>query len=173
MMKKPLIAISILSIFLLTACGQKIPDIGEAGNNNITDDTAISGDTVSISESSYGDSPSINNSSRDGFKSIYFAFDNYGISSSMQSTISHNVNNASKLSGKIKLEGNCDEFGTDEYNYALGLKRAKAAKDAMALEGTDVDRTVIVSFGESNPVCSNPSDSCYEKNRRVDFYLIK
>ncbi len=172
MMKKPLIIISIISLFLLTACGQKIPDIGDAGTNNITDDTAISGDTVSISESTYGDNPS-QNSSKDGFKSIYFAFDNYGISSSMQSVISHNVNNASKSSSKIKLEGNCDEFGTDEYNYALGLKRAKAVKDSMALEGVDVGRTVIVSFGESNPVCSSPTDSCYEKNRRVDLYLIK
>jgi len=172
MIKKLIIAVSILFLFLLTACGQKIPDVIESGNNNITDDTVISGDTVSINESNYGDSIT-KNSSRDGFKSVYFAFDNYSISSNMQNIISHNVNNAYKSSERIKLEGNCDEFGTDEYNYALGLKRAKAVKDSMALDGLDVGRTVIVSLGESNPVCSSPSDSCYEKNRRVDLYLIK
>ncbi len=172
MIKKLLIVISIPTLFLLTACSQKIPDIGEVGSSNITDDTVISGDTVSINESSYSDSL-VKNSSRDGFKSVYFAFDNYSISSSMQNVISQNVNNAYKSSSKIKLEGNCDEFGTDEYNYALGLKRAKAVKDSMALEGLDVSRTIIVSYGESNPVCSSPNDSCYEKNRRVDLYLIK
>ena len=74
---------------------------------------------------------------------------------------------------RIKIEGNCDEFGTDEYNYALGLKRAKAVKDAMAAQGVDAGRMVIISYGESNPVCNEPTDTCYARNRRADLRLAK
>ena len=56
----------------------------------------------------------------------------------MESAISKNVTVAGSAGGrKIKIEGNCDEFGTDEYNYALGLKRAKAVKDSMSSQGVN------------------------------------
>jgi len=84
------------------------------------------------------------------------------------------VNVAGNAGGKrIKIEGNCDEFGTDEYNYALGLKRAKSVRDSMTSQGINTSNMVMVSFGESNPTCTNSTDSCYGKNRRVDLRLIK
>jgi peptidoglycan-associated lipoprotein len=84
-----------------------------------------------------------------------------------------NIKVAMSGSSKIKIEGNCDEFGTDEYNYALGLKRAKAVEDSLAAQGVADSRMVIVSFGESSPVCTEPNDSCYDRNRRVDIRLVK
>ena len=91
----------------------------------------------------------------------------------MESNMNTNVKVGSSASSKIKIEGNCDEFGTDEYNYALGLKRAKAVKDSLAAQGVSSSKMVLVSFGESSPVCSEPSDSCYDRNRRVDIRLVK
>ena len=73
---------------------------------------------------------------------------------------------------KIKLEGNCDEWGSDEYNYALGLKRAKATKDALVADGVDAKKIVMVSFGESNPVCTQRNTACWKMNRRVDYRLL-
>ena len=169
-MKKIFIATLALILLMLTGCSQKAPDI--ASSNNISDATAITGDTVSIDENSYGNE-SGKNSSSDGFRSLYFAFGNYGISSNMQSLLARNVSVARQTSSKIKLEGNCDEFGTDEYNYALGLKRAKAVKDSLVSQGIAASKIVIVSYGEGNPVCSSASDGCYAKNRRVDLHLIK
>jgi len=55
----------------------------------------------------------------------------------------------------------------------LGLKRAKAVKDSLIAQGVNANKMVLISFGESNPVCSNPTDACYAQNRRVDLRLVK
>ncbi len=171
MTHKLLITTAILGL-ILGGCAQTAPDLD--GKNNISDANHIEGDTVSIDENTYGDGSTGNyNSSSDGFKSIYFGFADYSISPSMENNMNHNIEVANAASSKIKIEGNCDEFGTDEYNYALGLKRAKAVKDSIAAQGIDTSRMVLVSFGESNAVCTEPSDSCYERNRRVDIRLMK
>ncbi|MEA3498781.1 MAG: OmpA family protein, partial [Campylobacterota bacterium] len=109
--------------------------------------------------------------------SIHFAFDKYNISTDMRDVATTNattIDNVTKSydSLKIKLEGNCDEWGTDEYNYALGLKRAKATKDALVADGVDSDRIMLVSFGESNPVCTDKNVDCWKMNRRVDYRLL-
>ncbi len=174
MIKKIIVSATTFSLFLFSGCGQTAPGLSNGGANNISDASAITGDTVSINENAYGnESGASGNSSSDGFQSVYFDFGAYGVSSGMESGIRKNLSVAGTTPGKIKIEGNCDEFGTDEYNYALGLKRAKAVKDALVSQGLNASRVVIVSFGESNPVCSTPSDSCYGKNRRVDLRLIK
>ncbi len=100
-------------------------------------------------------------------ENIYFAFDNFFVSASMQSKVSNNVT-ATKNAGSIKLEGNCDEWGTDEYNYALGLKRANSVKNAMIASGANGSKISVVSFGESNPTCNTKSESCWQQNRRVE-----
>ncbi|HIP27872.1 MAG TPA: hypothetical protein EYG82_01705 [Sulfurovum sp.] len=179
-MNKSMIIVLAFSSMLLTGCSQKAPDLDiEDGKNNISESTEIAGDTVAIDENKYGNenTDSVNgsqyNSSSDGFQSIYFGFGDYGISSSMENHITTNTNVVNSANSTIKIEGNCDEFGTDEYNYALGLKRAKAVKDSIASQGVPESKMVIISYGESNPTCSSPTDSCYEKNRRVDLRLVK
>lgn len=168
---KSLLTTAIVSL-VFAGCAQTAPDLN--GSNNISDANAISGDTVSIDESGYGNEGSGNyNSSADGFRSVYFDFGEYAISSDMENNMNANIKVAMSASSKIKIEGNCDEFGTDEYNYALGLKRAKAVKDSIVGQGVDGSKIVLVSFGESSPVCTEPNDSCYDRNRRVDIRLVK
>jgi peptidoglycan-associated lipoprotein len=175
MIQKMIITTATFSALLLTGCSQTAPDLD--GKNNISDATQIAGDTVTIDENKYGNENGTAgnyNSSSDGFQSIYFEFGDYGVSSGMENSIISNANVVNGASAsKIKIEGNCDEFGTDEYNYALGLKRAKAVKDGISAQGVNTSNMVIVSFGESNPVCSNPTDGCYAQNRRVDLRLVK
>jgi peptidoglycan-associated lipoprotein len=177
MMIKIIITATAFSVLLLTGCSQTAPDLDGAGKHNVSDATQIAGDTVTIDENRYGNENGAGgrfNSSSDGFQSIYFDFGDYGISSSMENKIASNTNVAHNSGGaKIKIEGNCDEFGTDEYNYALGLKRAKAVKDGIAAQGVDTSKMVMISYGESNPICSNPTDGCYSQNRRVDLRLVK
>lgn len=175
MTHKLLITTAILSL-LLSGCAQPAPDLdgSNAGKNNVSDVNHIEGETVSIDENTYGnDSAGNYNSSSDGFRSVYFDFADYSISSNMENNMNNNIKVATAAASKIKIEGNCDEFGTDEYNYALGLKRAKAVKDSIAAEGVDTSKMVMVSFGESNPVCMELSDSCYDRNRRVDIRFVK
>ena len=171
MTHKLLVASAIFSL-ILAGCSQNAPDL--EGKNNISDADHIQGDTVSIDENGFGDgSAGSFNSSSDGFKSIYFDFADYSISPSMQNNMNHNFGVANTASSKIKIEGNCDEFGTDEYNYALGLKRARAVRDSLAAQGVNTSNMVMVSFGESNAICTEATESCYQRNRRVDIRLVK
>jgi len=105
---------------------------------------------------------------------IYFAFDKYDISPEMQAKIdaAAELGKAGASTYKVKLEGNCDEWGSDEYNFALGLKRADAVKKALVNDGIDATRISMVSYGESNPVCTEKTKECWAKNRRVDFKLL-
>jgi len=110
-------------------------------------------------------------------ESVHFAFDKYNLTDDMREVATSNYTkiDATKQSYdslKVKLEGNCDEWGTDEYNYALGLKRAKSAKDALVADGMNADNIVMVSFGESNPVCTQKNTACWKMNRRVDYRLL-
>ena len=186
MIRKIVLATATLSLLVFTGCGQTAPDLDgvNAGKNNVSDATQIASDTVTIDENKYGNQNSADgsngnstgkyNSSSDGFQSIYFGFGDYGIATGMEDRISGNtgvIKNAG--AARIKIEGNCDEFGTDEYNYALGLKRAKVVKDSIAAQGGDTSKMHIISFGESNPVCTEPTDVCYQRNRRVDLRLVK
>jgi len=180
------------SLFLFTACGQKVPEAPIDPNIRpvITDPNAFTDTPVMVNEGMDANTTSSGsevitqggrsidtsrfNSSGNGFRSIYFPFGGYGISPQMQARVNQDAAIVRSLSsGRVKVEGNCDEFGTDEYNYALGLKRAKSVKDHIVAQGADPRRMVIVSFGESNPVCSTPTDACYSQNRRVDLRLVR
>ncbi len=108
------------------------------------------------------------------FTRIYFDFDKFNIRQDMQDKVKTDaeVAKAAPAEMKIKLEGNCDEWGSDEYNFALGLKRAKSAKEALVAEGVAAERISMVSYGESNPVCTEHTKECWAKNRRVDFKVL-
>jgi len=106
--------------------------------------------------------------------SVYFAFDKYEITPDMQTKIdtAAELGKTTAADYNVKLEGNCDEWGSDEYNFALGLKRADAVKKAFVAQGIDAKRISLVSYGESNPVCTDKTQECWSKNRRVDFKLL-
>ncbi len=108
-------------------------------------------------------------------KKIYFDFDKYNIRPDQVERVDYDAslfNEEDAKEFKIRVEGNCDEWGTDEYNYALGLKRAKSVKEALAARGVASDRMTLISYGESNPVCTEHTRECWQKNRRVEFTLL-
>ncbi len=103
---------------------------------------------------------------------IFFDFDDYAIRSDMWDRIRSNVKFLlEKRDVKIVLEGNCDERGTNEYNLALGMKRALEVKKALMRLGIDESRIEVISFGEERPICTEQDESCYALNRRVDFVI--
>lgn len=115
------------------------------------------------------------NSTQANIQTVYFDFDKFNIKADQQGVISANaalLNAHGAGSFSVKVEGNCDEWGSDEYNYALGLKRAKSVKDALIRSGVSEDRIAVVSYGESNPVCSSKSKDCDAQNRRAEFKIL-
>ncbi|WP_022669972.1 OmpA family protein [Hippea alviniae] len=74
---------------------------------------------------------------------------------------------------KIRIEGNCDERGTIEYNLALGEKRALAAKQYLVSKGVSPDRITIISYGKSRPLDPAHNEYAWAKNRRDHFVFIE
>ena len=70
---------------------------------------------------------------------------------------------------KIRIEGNCDERGTIEYNQALGQRRAASAKKFLTDLGIPGARISLISYGKEKPVCAENTEACWQKNRRDDF----
>ncbi|MDC4223872.1 MAG: peptidoglycan-associated lipoprotein Pal [Candidatus Manganitrophus sp.] len=72
---------------------------------------------------------------------------------------------------KIQIEGHADERGTEEYNLALGERRAKSVMNFLVNLGINPSRLSSISYGEEKPFCSDKGESCYEKNRRAHFVV--
>ncbi|NPA55851.1 MAG: OmpA family protein [Epsilonproteobacteria bacterium] len=105
---------------------------------------------------------------------VHFDFDKYNIKQSQLPIVQNVANLIKDTKGNftVRIEGNCDEWGSDEYNYALGLKRAKTVKQALIDLGVDAKKLAIISYGESNPVCTAHTKECWAKNRRDNFTLL-
>lgn len=172
----------VLFSFFITSCAQQQASV-EDPNETPVDSMNVDGRVDGMQSNGDGsgmdgsESSSANEISRleQQLHAVNFKFDQFDIDGDMEDLLSENsekVNGGSFENKSIKLEGNCDEWGSDEYNYALGLKRARAAKDYMVSEGVDKTRISIISFGESNPVCSDKTKACWSKNRRVDTKLL-
>ena len=106
-------------------------------------------------------------------KDIHFDFDKYDIRPGDSKTLDGNAgwlkSNPNHL---VLIEGHCDERGTNEYNLALGDRRARATKDFLVAQGVRASRITILSYGEERPVCIEHNEGCWAKNRRAHF-LVK
>ena len=168
-MKKVVLASVAVATLLLSGCSSKNPEVDMNANSNQSADGSMSG--MSDADRLAALIANIENQ----VKSVYFDFDKFNIKGDQQGVVSANAavfNQADAQALSVKVEGNCDEWGTDEYNYALGLKRAKSAKDALVRNGVSADRIAVVSFGESNPVCTDKTKACDAQNRRADFKVL-
>ena len=74
-------------------------------------------------------------------------------------------------STRLLIEGHCDERGTEEYNLALGDRRANATKEYLAAMGISDSRVQTVSFGKDRPFCTSENDQCWQENRRAHFLI--
>ena len=106
-------------------------------------------------------------------KEVYFDFDKYDIRPEDAKTLDANAtwlkSNGDNL---VLIEGHCDERGTNEYNLALGERRAKATMNYLVSQGIQANRITIISYGEERPVCTEKTEACWAKNRRANF-LVK
>ena len=154
-----------VAVLVLTGCSQKSPEVDMTKKDVVKADTT---DGMSALQKLIA-------SLEANSKAIYFDFDKYTVRKDQQANIDANAalfNSAEAKQFTIKVEGNCDEFGTDEYNYALGLKRAKSVKDGLVAKGMVADRITVVSYGESNPACNEKNKACWDKNRRAEFKVL-
>ena len=106
-------------------------------------------------------------------KDIHFDFDKYDIRPGDAKMLDTNAgwlkSNPNHL---VLIEGHCDERGTNEYNLALGERRAKSTMNYLVSQGVQASRITIISYGEERPLCTEHNEECWAKNRRAHF-LVK
>ena len=104
---------------------------------------------------------------------IYFDYDKYNIRSDAQEIMSQNAKSLTDHpTSTIRIEGNCDERGTEQYNLALGEKRANSAKDYLVNYGINASRITTISYGKERPVAAGHNEGAWAKNRRDDFVIV-
>lgn len=105
-----------------------------------------------------------------GLQRIFFEFDQYVLTEQAKATL---VNNAGLLRAApaldVMIEGHCDERGSDEYNLALGEKRALATRTYLVSLGVAADRLSVISYGEELPLDPASNEQAWAKNRRAEF----
>jgi peptidoglycan-associated lipoprotein len=147
----------------LMACassGSSTPPPGGAGTRQITSEPTTTRGNDSDNEAGKQ------------LQAAYFDYDDFNLRVDAKNALRSNAEVLKQRSAsRVELQGNCDERGTEEYNLALGKRRAESAKRYLADLGIADNRMSTVSFGEENPAVQGSSEQAWAKNRRVDFVL--
>jgi peptidoglycan-associated lipoprotein len=105
-------------------------------------------------------------------RTVYFEFDKYDLKDDARAALAANADwMKTNARWHVLIEGNCDERGTNEYNLALGDKRANAAKQYLVSSGIDASRIRTISYGEERPADPGHNETSWAKNRRDDFVI--
>lgn len=170
MFKKVLSSLTLSVIFILSGCttkeGVSAKDLQQQSSSS--NFSTISQDDMQ-SNGALGQNYS-------NIQPVYFDYDQFVIKPDQAQIVKTNasiIKSNQQNIPKVQLQGNCDDRGTQEYNMALGLKRANAVKIELEKYGISVSQLSVVSFGKDNPICQTNDEACWSKNRRVDFNLAK
>lgn len=106
-------------------------------------------------------------------KDVYFAFDRAELSEEARAVLKDNSGwLKTHAAARVQIEGHCDERGAEDYNMALGAKRAQATMEYLTALGIPASRMSTVSYGEEIPVCKEHNEECWSKNRRARFVIL-
>jgi peptidoglycan-associated lipoprotein len=104
---------------------------------------------------------------------VYYEFDSINLRSDAEDTLKKNAAwMLANPNASVEVEGHCDDIGSDEYNLALGAKRAQIARDFLVSQGIAEDRLVTISYGKEAPACFERTEECRAKNRRARFVVF-
>jgi peptidoglycan-associated lipoprotein len=162
-MKLSRIAVSAVLASVAVACtkpAQPTPEITEPAPTADTGATATPAPDAAASSASADLSLS----------TVYFDFDSYALNDGAQSElrkIAQSVKGAGAV--KIQVEGHCDERGSNEYNLALGERRARAIQEFLVSEGLTASDLSTISYGEERPAAQGSTEEAWSKNRRGEF----
>lgn len=182
-----LVWVGVSLLFVQTGCGKKVtPVSGTAALSNESASSSlpsggvveesireerVAGDSVAMQDGSKEPPPAGSNEESSELLDVFFEFDQAILKEESKANLQKNAKRLMTEKVKIKIEGHADERGTEEYNLALGERRAQAVKRFLTALGVDKNRINTISFGEERPFCKEPSENCYKENRRAHFVL--
>jgi peptidoglycan-associated lipoprotein len=103
---------------------------------------------------------------------VYFEFDRFDLAADARATLADNAAWLEVNPGAtVQIEGHCDDRGTNEYNIALGDRRAKSVYNYLINLGVSPSRLSAISYGEEKPQCRAQTEKCWAKNRRSHFVV--
>ncbi len=102
---------------------------------------------------------------------IFFDFDSFQLTSVARDTLVKNAKVILAKGEKLRIEGHCDERGSDEYNLALGERRAKAAMQYLVTLGVPSGNLSVISYGKEKPADPGHTETAWAKNRRDEFVV--
>jgi peptidoglycan-associated lipoprotein len=172
--------VMVLTALLATACAKKpVVDYSSANGSAAGSDAAGAGTQNGFGEQSVNEQGGLGQQAEGfqgtgesvpGLERIFFEFDRYTLGDEARATLSRN---AAFLKAhpdmKIIVEGHCDERGSDEYNLALGERRARAVQNYLVTLGVSANRVRIISYGEEIPLDRSGTEAAWAKNRRAEF----
>jgi peptidoglycan-associated lipoprotein len=161
--------LGILALGLLVAGGCPSKPKGELGETRPGQGTAA-GQETGAGETGAGDRGEVTSLDAYGLKPVYFDFDKYNLREDARQSLDANAEILRTRSDlRLMIEGHCDERGTDEYNLALGERRARAAQDYLVRLGVEASRLSIISYGEERPAQVGHDEDSWRWNRRAEF----
>ncbi len=158
-----------------TAVEDRAPQPGEPGYEKIYEESmAAKQEALDAQAAAMGRGKVLEGRTSAPLLPIYFDFDKSNIKQDQRPRIEKNSAYLKQNQAeKIRVEGNCDERGTSEYNMALGERRAISAKKYLVNLGIHRDRIHTISYGEEKPLLRGHDEFSWAQNRRDDFVLVK
>lgn len=171
-MYKKVILVAILALLVAAGCGGNKDRAGQ----EMTESPTMQGDGTTGDGTGQAERPDRGDVERrlmdamNRMQTVYFDFDKYNLRDDAKRALENNADIMRENPElNVKIEGHCDERGTNEYNLALGEKRAKAARDYLTRLGIDAGRLSIISYGEERPVDPRHTEEAWSLNRRDEF----
>lgn len=168
-MKK--IIISIVLVNLLAACASEKPKETAAAP---AAPAAAASKTAAAPATATAADPLNDPASILAGRSVYFPFDVDAVQEADKALLqAHGRYLSERADRKVRIEGNCDERGSNEYNLGLGQRRADNTKKMLELSGAKSGQLSTVSYGEEKPRCTDHDEACWKQNRRADLNYAK
>lgn len=162
---------AIIAVLAVAGCSSKQPQQPSGGGTS-GGSSLNANDINGKGAGSLGQFASGTTSGQGPLSDIHFGYNDYTISPQDDEILKSNAKwLQDHPAAHVQIEGHCDERGSEEYNIALGARRAQAAKDYLVTLGVSADRISTISYGKELPVCTDHVEDCWAQNRRDHFVV--
>ena len=150
---------AVASLSILAACGTTSDDVDLDSSTDTAIDSGAASSVVAGSAEDFA---------QNATNRVFYGFDRYDLTPTARDTLRRQAAWLNQYpAARIRIEGNCDERGTREYNLALGARRANAAKSFLVELGVDPSRIETISYGKERPIDPRSTEEAWALNRNA------